>query len=179
MNKKNIIMVIFVTLLSGLIVCSACSDKEVTLPTPPPGYLGYTDSDNGFFIAYPETWEPSEGTGTLVSFYGPGRVNCGVGKESLTERQTAKEHIDELVAYIQVFDEEFKVVAMEELMIDDIHATRGTFTLSLEETLFKQQLVVMIIDKDAYFIRMTSLETDFDIYVDTFEIITSSFRFVP
>ena len=152
-------------------------------PAPPDGYVGYTDWENGFFLAYPEVWEQEEQFGALVVFKGPmykgSCPNFIVSKVPFYQLTTAEEFIRQTIELMGEVVEDFKLISTEELTINGIPAARGTFTWSLSGVDIKQQQVILIKENTCFVITITWLLATYDQYADTFDTIVNSFIFLP
>jgi len=151
-------------------------------PTPPAGYKGYADWENGFFIAYPEGWEQVD-LGDLVDFQGPmeegSQPAVGVTKESLAQLTTSKEYVESAVEMMKSLFQGFKVISIEEVTINNIPATKATCTWPVFGVNTKMQFVALIRDKIGFSIVSASLLATYDEYADTFDTVVNSFMFLP
>ena len=155
-------------------------------PTPPFGYTGYTDWINGFFIAYPETWEQEEEEDFVASFLGPIEegfsANILVGIETLPYEMTAQEYF-EAAEWVYTVLPDYREISTEEMQINGVPAIRSTFTWSLaigDLTIDLKQMQVMLVDGEtAFVITITAYATSYDKLAETFNTSVNSFQFLP
>jgi len=148
-------------------------------PMPPAGYEGYTDWENGFFIAYPEGWRQEVGGrgSIVVSFGGPvedgfrPNYSVAIGAPGLWRNA---EGFDEVSEKLKSLIPDYKAISTEDVIINDIPAVKHVYTAGG----IKCMTVYLRGDKAIAIVVCGTLVTNYNKHEDTFDTIVDSFRWL-
>jgi len=161
------------------------TEVETTLPpTPPPGFVTYTDKTIGFSIFYPNSWQvEGDKVYNSVGFIAPSRC---LGENIIssvynfgTEYPSLETYYSEIALNRSYWDN-YHLISKENLIIDGVPAikvicTFGEYTNS-GYTIIKEMDVFLIREQTLWSIGGGCATTCWDTYEGTFNTMLNSFQ---
>ena len=176
MNKKTILIVIFLVLIGTLSVQGlSCG------PSEPPQFVTYTSETEGFSIDYPDSWnagdsrEPQVKVAIWEKEFGLNPVGIMVAKYA-APGYNLKSFAEFQINALPDIIEDYISVSTEELIISGIPAIKHIYTHTVGPTNYKSVKVYLVENETGWILGFNSPQKSFDSYKSIFDTSFNSFR---
>lgn len=168
---KGKLIALSAVVLIAVVIIAVMIVSRLRLPPPPSGYEWYSNTEHGFRIGYPKSWNKSYPASStlLIEFIAPDRSAVfNIGFEPVGNMT-----LGEYVAAAKVYLEN-KIIIDERHI--EVNGRKGYELILLAEGGIKYNMHdIFIVKQNAYIITFGTFAQDYDVYTDTFYTILNSF----